>query len=103
MGLNPCRGELWFADLEPVTGHEQGGKRPCLILSDDIFNHGPAELVVVLPITSRTRDFPLRIPVEPEESGLKTTSYIMPEMVRAISTQRLSRRIGSLRMHYKIT
>lgn len=94
MELKPSRGEVWMADLEPITGHEQGGRRPCLVLSDDLFNHGPAELVVVLPVTRRKRDIPLRISIEPPEGGLKVLSYIMPEMIRSISVRRLSRRLG---------
>jgi len=85
-----------MADLEPITGHEQGGRRPCLVLSDDLFNHGPAELVVVLPITSRDRGIPLRVSLEPPEGGLRMTSYVMPEMIRSISTRRLVSRIGAV-------
>jgi mRNA interferase MazF len=96
MNQKPCRGELWMADLEPITGHEQGGKRPCLVLSDDLFNHGPAELVVVLPITSKNREIPLRVPVDPPEGGLKVASYVMPEMIRSISVRRLVRRLGAI-------
>ncbi len=94
--MKPSRGEIWMADLEPTAGHEQGGNRPCLVLSDNLFNHGPAELVVVLPVTSRQRGIPLRVPVLPPEGGLKVPSYVMPEMIRSISTQRLSRRMGQV-------
>lgn len=96
MESRPCRGEIWTADLEPITGHEQGGKRPCLVLSDDVFNHGPAELVVVLPITSKNREIPIRVALEPPDGGVKVRSYIMPEMIRSISTRRLSRRLGNI-------
>ena len=92
----PCRGELWMADLEPITGHEQGGRRPCLVFSDDLFNHGPSELVVVLPVTSRDRNIPLRVPLDPPEGGLKVASYVMPEMIRSISLRRLTRRLGAI-------
>jgi len=44
----PRRGEVWLADLGPTRGHEQAGRRPVLIISDDIFNRGPADLVEVL-------------------------------------------------------
>ena len=54
----PSRGEVWRVDLEPVRGHEQGRLRPALVVSNDILNHGPAELVTVVPITARGR--PLR-------------------------------------------
>jgi mRNA interferase MazF len=96
MNPKPCRGELWMADLEPITGHEQGGKRPCLVFSDDVFNHGPAELVVVLPITSKDRGIPLRVPLNPPEGGLKAASFVMPEMIRSISVGRLARRMGMI-------
>lgn len=92
----PCRGEIWLADLEPVAGHEQGGRRPCLIVSDDLFNHGPAGLVVVLPVTSRNRGIPLHVALTPPEGGLKMPSVIMPEMVRSVSVARLGKRLGKV-------
>ena len=92
----PSRGEIWLANLEPVAGHEQGGLRPCLVLSDDTFNYGPAELVVVLPLTSKQHSIRLRIPVEPPDGGLKVPSYIMPEMIRSISIGRLRTRWGRI-------
>ena len=88
------RGDVWLADLEPVEGHEQGGTRPCLVLSDDLFNHGPAGLVVVLPLTSRGRGIQIRVLLDPPEGGVKVRSYIMPEMIRSISTRRLRTRWG---------
>lgn len=50
-----ARGEIWLVDLNPVRGHEQAGKRPCLIISVDLFNQGTSGLVVVLPITSKDK------------------------------------------------
>ncbi len=85
----PCRGDIWLAYLDPVEGHEQSGRRPCLIVSEDLFNHGLSELVVVLPLTSKNHNIPLRIAVETPEGGVKKTSYIMPEMIRSISSKRL--------------
>ncbi|HPO12282.1 MAG TPA: type II toxin-antitoxin system PemK/MazF family toxin [Candidatus Hydrogenedentes bacterium] len=85
----PCRGDIWVAYLDPVEGHEQSGRRPCLVLSEDVFNHGPSELVVVLPLTSKKHDIPLRIAIEPPEGETKRNSYIMPEMIRSISSARL--------------
>ncbi len=46
----PLRGEIWLADLNPTRGHEQSGRRPVIVLSEDLFNNGPADLVIVLPI-----------------------------------------------------
>jgi len=88
------RGEIWLADLEPIEGHEQGGTRPCLVLSDDLFNHGLAGLVVVLPLTSRDRGIQIRVLLDPPERGVKIRGYIIPEMIRSISTRRLRTRWG---------
>ena len=49
----PQRGEIWMVDLDPTRGHEQAGMRPALVVSTDIFNASPAEMVTVLPTTSR--------------------------------------------------
>jgi mRNA interferase MazF len=84
------RGAVWFADLEPVEGHEQGSKRPCLIISDDLFNNSPAELVAILPITKKYRPLVWYIAVEPPEGGLKIPSYIISNQIRVISINRLS-------------
>ena len=48
----PSRGEIWMVDLNSARGHEQAGVRPALVVSVDTFNHGPAGLAVVLPVTS---------------------------------------------------
>jgi mRNA interferase MazF len=93
----PSRGEIWGADLNPVRGHEQAGIRPCLVVSTDGFNHGPAELVFVAPITTRDRGNPLHIPVAPQESGLRERSFVKCEDVRSISRLRLRQRIGTVR------
>jgi mRNA interferase MazF len=55
----PLRGEIWLVNLDPVQGHEQGGKRPALVVSDDTFNQGPAGLVLVVPNTSRQKSIPI--------------------------------------------
>lgn len=92
--MNPSRGEIWMVDLNPVRGHEQAGYRPCLIVSVDLFNHGPAELIVVLPITSREKKIPFHIPIEPQVSGLNIRSYIKCEDVRSVSKDRLTDKKG---------
>ena len=47
----PPRGEVWLADLDPTRDREQAGRRPVLIVSEDLFNHGPADLVIICPLT----------------------------------------------------
>lgn len=90
----PSRGEIWMVDLDPSKGHEQAGRRPGLVVSVDLFNQGPAELVVVIPITSRRKDIPFHVPVQPPEGGLRKTSYLKCEDIRSLSTARLANRLG---------
>jgi len=92
----PSRGEVWQANLSPTKGHETRGTRPCLIVSVDLFNHGAAGLVVVLPITTREKGIPLHVAVNPPEGGLARRSFVKCEEPRSISRDRLTRRLGEL-------
>jgi mRNA interferase MazF len=94
--MKPSRGEIWLVDLNPVKGHEQAGKRPALILSVNQFNQGPAELVIVLPITTKSRSIPLHVEISPVESSLDKISFIKCEDVRSVTTQRLALRLGTV-------
>lgn len=95
MALMPSRGEVWFADLDPTKGHEQAGLRPVLIVSTDVFNHGPADLVIAIPLTSTQRRFPYRVRIDPPEGGLRNPSYVLCDSVRSIAKERLKNRIGA--------
>ena len=96
MILVPSRGEVWLVNLDPVRGHEQAGSRPCVIVSDDLYNHGPSGKHILLPITSKYKGIPYHIEVTPPEGGLRTMSYLMCDDVRSVSRERLSKRLGSL-------
>jgi mRNA interferase MazF len=85
----PSRGEIWLADLHPARGHEQAGSRPVLIVSTNRFNHGPAELIFVIPLTRTYRAIPFHIPVDPPEGGLRARSYLLCDAMRSISKDRL--------------
>src|SRR5215212_2575578 len=91
---NPLRGEIWFGDLEPVRGHEQGGARPVLVVSWDEYNRGPAGLFVVLPLTTRNRGIPLHVRVSPPEGGLRRPSVIECDAIRSVARERLTERWG---------
>ena len=93
---HPARGEIWSVDLSPVLGHEQGGQRPALVVSVDAFNAGPAELVVVLPLTSKAKGIPFHIEIQPPEGGVKQVSHVKCEDVRSISRERLRERWGTV-------
>jgi mRNA interferase MazF len=92
----PSRGEIWTVDLNPTRGHEQAGVRPALVVSVDTFNHGPAGLAVVVPVTSRAKGIPLHISVDPPEAGLTMRSFIKTEDVRSAAVERLTRRLGQV-------
>ena len=93
---NASRGEVWLANLNPIRGHEQAGRRPVLVISEDIFNQGPAGLIIVLPMTSTYRGVPSHVPITPPEGGLKTPSVILCEAIRSISKERLVRPFGTV-------
>ena len=90
----PLRGDVWDLDLDPIKGHEQAGSRPALVLSVDLFNEGPAELVVVVPLTRTQRNIRWHVSLRPPEGGLAAESYIQCENVRSVSKLRLKRRRG---------
>ncbi len=91
---HPSRGEIWMVNFDPTKGREQVGSRPALIVSINPFNHGPADLVIALPITSQAKNIPSHVLVQPPEGGLSYPSYIKCEDVRSISKGRLSKLLG---------
>jgi mRNA interferase MazF len=94
--VDPGRGEVWQANLNPTLGHEQSGIRPVLVVSVDTFNHGPADLVIVLPITSVGKGIPFHVEVQPPEGGLTSRSFIKCEEIRCISKGRLQKKYGEV-------
>jgi mRNA interferase MazF len=81
-------------DLNPIRGHEQAGRRPVLVVSEDLFNRGPAGLVIVLPMTSTLRNVPSHVPIDPPEGGVKRRTAVLCEAVRSVSVERLIARWG---------
>lgn len=96
MSKFPRRGELWFVNFNPGIGHEQIGIRPALVISDDGFNKSLADMVIVLPITSKDKKIPFHITLNPGETGLKIKSFVKTEDIRSISKKRLQRYIGTV-------
>lgn len=88
------QGEVWLATLDPVRGHEQGGRRPCLVVSSDAYNRMPIEMVIVVPLTTRDRGIRAQPRIGGTHSGLSAPSFARPEDVRAISADRLVRALG---------
>ena len=92
----PSRADIWLVNLDPTRGHEQGGTRPGLVVSVDPFNHGPAGLVILLPVTKVDKGIPFHVPVLPPEGGLKERSFIKCEDIRSVSTGRLNSYWGAV-------
>ena len=91
---DPSRGDIWLVDFNPTRGHEQAGKRPCLVISVNAFNYGPADLIIGIPITTKSKGIALHVPVDPPEGGLKQKSFIKCEDLRSLSKDRFESYLG---------
>jgi len=91
------RGEIYYADLSPVIGSEQGGVRPVLIVQNDVGNKF-SPTVIAAAITSRgdKADLPTHIKVTADGCGLQKDSIILLEQIRTIDKKRLKEKMGSL-------
>ena len=87
------RGEVRWADLNPVRGHEQDGQRPVLILSHDVFNDRSGTVIAVAMTSQEPRaGFPLTL--ESRASGLKKRSWIKISQIRTLSVDRIGTRLA---------
>ena len=95
--LNIKRGDIYYADLSPVVGSEQGGIRPVLIIQNDVGNrYSPT--VIAAAITSRQSKtkLPTHIPIEAGGCGLQKDSVVLLEQVRTLDKRRLKEKMGSV-------
>ena len=87
------RGEIRWADLNPVRGHEQAGRRPVLVLSHDVFNERSGTVIAVVLTSQEPRaGFPLTL--ESKAQGLAKPSWIKISQIRTLSVDRISQRIA---------
>ncbi len=86
------RGEIRWADLNPVKGHEQGGKRPVLILSQDVFNQRSGT-VIAMAITSQPQRAGFPLTLEITSAKLYKRSWVKISQIRTLSTERIGRKI----------
>ena len=91
------RGDVYYADLDPVIGSEQGGMRPVLIIQNDLGNRF-SPTVIILPLTSKINKTPLRthVPLLPPQGGIRKPSIILCEQVRTLEKSRLTKYLGAL-------
>jgi mRNA interferase MazF len=97
VGTRPAQGDVYWTDPDPTGGSEQAKARPFAIVSVEQLNQAPLAISVAVPLTRTDFDSPLHLEIPASEGGLKERSFAMPEQLRAISHQRLTRRLGSLR------
>jgi mRNA interferase MazF len=90
-------GDVWLADLNPVIGSEQAGRRPVVVVSGPRHLALPHAVVFVVPVTSRDRGLRHQVPIASPSSGLsKLPSFTRPEDMRAVAYQRLDHRLGAV-------
>ena len=92
-----ARGEIYFAELNPVQGSEQGGIRPVLIVQNDVGNaYSPTTIVLAITSQLNKARLPTHVAVPARESGLSRDSVILAEQVRTIDKSRLRQRVARL-------
>jgi mRNA interferase MazF len=87
------RGEICWADLNPVRGHEQAGERPVLVLSHDVFNERSGTVIAVALTSQEPRaGYPLTL--ELTTAKLPKQSWVKISQIRTLSTERIGKRLG---------
>ena len=96
--VKPCkRGEVYFADLNPVRGREQGGHRPVLIIQNDIGNrHSPVTIVAAITSSVVQWAYPTEVRLAAGQGGLPKDSAVLLNQIKTIDTDRLEQRLGQL-------
>jgi mRNA interferase MazF len=95
MNAFPKRGEVWLVNWNPARGSEQAGRRPALVIQNDIGNE-KAPTTIVAAISSSVRIYPMNVQINPPEGGLDHPSIIKTSQILTISKERLEKRLGRL-------
>ena len=94
------RGDIFYADLSPVVGSEQGGVRPVIVVQNDIGNkYSPTIIIAAITSQINKAKMPTHIEIDADDYGLSKDSVILLEQVRTIDKRRLKERIGHLNDH----
>ena len=91
----PGRGEVWLVNWNPARGSEQAGKRPAVVIQNDIGNE-KAPTTIVAAISSSVKVFPMNVKVEPPEGGLDLASIVKTSQILTVDKKRLEKRLGEL-------
>lgn len=91
------RGDMFYADLSPVIGSEQGGIRPVLIIQNDTGNkYSPTVIAAAITSQMGKNKLPTHIELDSDEFGLKSDSVVLAEQIRTIDKSRLKEKIGHI-------
>jgi len=91
------RGEIYYAELSPVVGSEQGGTRPVLVVQNDIGNqYSPTTIVVAITSQINKAKLPTHVEIKADKSGLGRDSVILGEQIRTIDKTRLQQKVSFL-------
>ncbi len=91
------RGDIYYADLSPVVGSEQGGIRPVLIIQNDVGNkYSPTVIATAITSQINKAKMPTHIELDANEYGLSKDSVVLAEQIRTIDKRRLKEKIGHL-------
>ena len=91
------RGDMFYADLSPVVGSEQGGIRPVLVIQNDTGNkYSPTVIVSAITSQLNKNKLPTHIELVSKEFGLKSNSVVLAEQIRTIDKSRLKEKIGHI-------
>ncbi|MGM9973450.1 MAG: type II toxin-antitoxin system PemK/MazF family toxin [Clostridiaceae bacterium] len=91
------RGDIFYADLSPVIGSEQGGIRPVIIIQNDIGNkYSPTVIVAAITSQINKAKLPTHVEISSEEYGLNKDSVVLLEQVRTLDKKRLKEKIGHM-------
>lgn len=94
---NVRRGEIYYADLSPVVGSEQGGMRPVLIVQNDVGNrYSPTVIAAAITSQQNKARLPTHIEISAKSVGLTKNSVVLLEQIRTLDKRRLKERMGSL-------
>ncbi len=98
MSTNPVkRGDIYYADLSPVVGSEQGGMRPVLIVQNDVGNrYSPTVIAAAITSQQNKAKLPTHIEIDADACGLSKKSVVLLEQIRTLDKRRLREKMGCL-------
>ena len=91
----PKRGEVWLVNWNPARGSEQAGRRPALVIQNDIGNQ-KASTTIIAAISSSVKVYPMNVQINPPEGGLDHPSIIKTSQILTVSKERLEKRLGRI-------